>query len=131
MTNDEIEIRGLIDKWMTATKAGDIETVLSLMTDDVVFLVAGVPPFGKQEFRENSIKHGDKSVEFDGTSQIIELKIDGDHAYVINKLSVITRQAGQEQIHRSGHTLTIFRKQSGKWLLARDANLLTPDKSCR
>ena len=27
---------------------------------------------------------------------------------------------------RAGHTLTVFRKTDGKWLLARDANLLSP-----
>jgi hypothetical protein len=27
---------------------------------------------------------------------------------------------------RSGHTLSILRKQEGKWLLARDANMLAP-----
>ena len=48
--SDEQEIRELVATWMSATKAGDIETVLSLMTDDVVFLVAGQQPFGKQQF---------------------------------------------------------------------------------
>jgi hypothetical protein len=30
-----------------------------------------------------------------------------------------------EVTRRSGYTLTILRKEQGKWLLARDANLLT------
>ena len=50
MTADEQEIRELVATWMAATKAGDLATVLSLMTDDVVFLVAGNEPFGKQQF---------------------------------------------------------------------------------
>ena len=44
MHNDEREIRDLVASWMAATKAGDIDSVLSLMADDVVFLVAGHPP---------------------------------------------------------------------------------------
>ena len=48
--SDEQQIRDLVATWMSATRAGDIDTVLSLMTDDVVFLVAGQPPFGKQKF---------------------------------------------------------------------------------
>jgi uncharacterized protein (TIGR02246 family) len=128
MSDDEKEIRAAIDNWMAATKAGILDDVLSLMTDDVVFLVAGKPPFGKDEFRKNSAEHADKSLEFDGTSEIQEIKVIDDHAYVINKLSVMTRQSGHEQMSRSGYTLTIFRKEDGKWLLARDANLLTPDK---
>ena len=41
MSPDEQQIRDLVATWMSATSAGDIDTVLSLMTDDVVFLVAG------------------------------------------------------------------------------------------
>jgi uncharacterized protein (TIGR02246 family) len=44
MQNDEQEIRQLVSTWMTASKAGDVEKVLSLMADDVVFLVTGQPP---------------------------------------------------------------------------------------
>jgi uncharacterized protein (TIGR02246 family) len=43
MEADEREIRQVVATWMTATKAGDIETVLTLMADDVVFLIAGRP----------------------------------------------------------------------------------------
>ena len=48
MTEDERAIRELIATWMRASMAGDTETVLSLMADDVVFMVAGQEPFGKQ-----------------------------------------------------------------------------------
>jgi uncharacterized protein (TIGR02246 family) len=37
MQTDEHEIRQLVATWIAATKAGDIETVLSLMAEDVVF----------------------------------------------------------------------------------------------
>ena len=40
-TDDERAIRELIETWMTSTKAGDTQTVLDLMTDDVVFMVPG------------------------------------------------------------------------------------------
>ena len=51
MQSDEQEIRHLVTTWMTATKAGDIETVLSLMAEDVVFLLPGQPPMtGKSAF---------------------------------------------------------------------------------
>ena len=51
MQSDEQEIRHLVATWMAATKAGDIETVSSLMADDVVFLRPGHPPMiGKAAF---------------------------------------------------------------------------------
>jgi hypothetical protein len=38
---------------------------------------------------------------------------------------VITPSNGQLPMTRAGHTLSILNKQRGKWVLARDANLLT------
>ncbi len=37
-------IRDLVATWMAASKAGDLETVLSLMTDDAIFVVPGQKP---------------------------------------------------------------------------------------
>jgi uncharacterized protein (TIGR02246 family) len=50
MPNDEQQIREVVASWHAATRAGDVDTVLNLMTDDVVFLVAGRPPMRKAEF---------------------------------------------------------------------------------
>jgi ketosteroid isomerase-like protein len=41
------------------------------------------------------------------------------------KLTVIaTPPDGSPPIERAGHTLTVLNKMQGRWLLARDANLL-------
>jgi uncharacterized protein (TIGR02246 family) len=76
MQSDESEIRQLVATWMTATKAGDIETVLSLMADDVVFLIAGQPPMvGKAAFAAASrAQSGQATPKFDGTSEIQEVQ---------------------------------------------------------
>jgi uncharacterized protein (TIGR02246 family) len=50
MQNDEQEIRQLVSTWMAASKAGNVEKVLALMTDDVVFLVTGQPVMRKADF---------------------------------------------------------------------------------
>jgi ketosteroid isomerase-like protein len=39
---------------------------------------------------------------------------------------VATAPEGGKSTTRSGHTLTVLHKQHGRWLLARDANLLAP-----
>ena len=123
--NDEEEIRDLVHTWMTATKSGDSETVLDLMTDDVMFLVPGQEPFGKPAFSKASAAQADASVEFDGSSEVLEVKVLGDWAYMVTRLKVSATQPGKERrIVRSGHTLTILRKDAGRWKIARDANLL-------
>jgi len=39
---------------------------------------------------------------------------------------VMTPPNGTEPVRRAGHTLTILKKQDGRWVIARDANLLAP-----
>jgi uncharacterized protein (TIGR02246 family) len=50
MTDDERQIRRLVDSRIAASEAGDVPALLALMTDDVVFMTPGRPPFGKSEF---------------------------------------------------------------------------------
>jgi len=128
MSSDEQQIRDLVATWMTATRSGDIATVLTLMTDDVVFLVAGQEPFGKEHFAaamKPSATGGPMPV-IDGHSEIQEIRVSGDQAYVWSKLNVAVTPPGGTTVHRAGHTLSVFRKTAGRWQLARDANLLSP-----
>jgi len=126
MENDEQAIRVLIDKWLAATKAGDTATVLNLMADDVVFLVPGLEPFGKDVFAANAA--GTKGFRIEGKSEIQELKILGDWAWMRTRLRVSITPPNAKEMVRSGYTLTILHKKpDGPWVLARDANLLTTE----
>ena len=80
MTDDETAIRDLLTKWFDATKNGDTQTVLGLMTDDVVFMVPGREPFGKEAFQR--ISDDMKGVRIEGTSDIRELRLLDDWAYM-------------------------------------------------
>ena len=71
MTDDERAIRDLVATWMTASQAGDVDTVLNLMTDDVVFMVPGREPFGKEAFATAS--KGMKGMRMEGSSDIRDL----------------------------------------------------------
>jgi uncharacterized protein (TIGR02246 family) len=128
MTEDERAIREVIATWMRASAAGDTATVLSLMADDVVFLVPGRPPFGKEAFA--AAQPGMAKFKIDGTSHVREVQVAGDWAYCWTDLRVVmTRTDGGSPIRRSGYTLSIFRRQAdGRWVLARDANLLAVEK---
>jgi uncharacterized protein (TIGR02246 family) len=124
MNDDERAIRELIATWMKASQAGDIETVLSLMTDDVVFMVPGREPFGKEAFA--AAAQGMKGARMEGSSDIRELNVLGDWAYLRNHITITITPPVGEPVRRAGYTLTILRKgPDGRWRLARDANLLT------
>ena len=124
MTDDERAIRELVATWMTASQAGDIDTVLGLMTDDVVFMVPGREPFGKEAFAATS--RGMSGVRMEGSNDIRELVVLGDIAYLRNHIAMTITPPGGTPVRRAGYTLTILRKRhDGRWRLARDANLLS------
>lgn len=125
MSNDEHAIRKLIDDWMQASARGDLDKVLSLMSEDVVFMTAGREPFGKQEFAAQS--QGLKDVKLEGRANPVEIKVLGDWAYLRNHIDLtMTPQDGQP-IKRAGYTLTILnRRPDGRWVITRDANLMPP-----
>jgi uncharacterized protein (TIGR02246 family) len=124
MSGDEQAIREVVDSWMEATKAGDVATVLDLMTDDVMFLTPGREPFGKDEFRAQA--QGLSGVTIDGRSDIREVEVVGDRAWIRNRIEMSMTPRGGETRRRSGYTLTILKKgDDGRWRLFRDANLVT------
>jgi uncharacterized protein (TIGR02246 family) len=128
MNTDEKQIRDLVATWMQATRAGAIDTVLDLMSDDVVFLTPGQPPMDKRAFAAAArAQSGPNAPSFEGTSDIQEICVNGDWAYMWSRLSVtVGFPDGRPAMTRAGHTLSILKKQNGKWRLARDANLLAP-----
>ena len=125
MQNDVHAIRDLVTTWIGASKAGDTEKVLSLMADDVVFLVTGQPPMlGKLAFA--AAQSGLADIELDARAEIQEIKVFGDWAYLWNKLTVVMTPKGGAPVKRAGNTLSILRKQHGAWVIFRDANMLAP-----
>lgn len=124
MTDDEKAIRKVVETWTAASKAGNTATVLGLMTDDVVFMVPGQEPFGKEAFAAAS--KGMDGMKMEGASEIVELQVLGDWAFIRNHIDITVAPPVGDAINRSGYTLTLLRKEAdGQWRLARDANLMT------
>ncbi len=127
MKNDEQAIRELIETWLDASKRGDFATVLTLMADDVVFMVPGQGPFGKEGWSERM-----KDVRVEGKSNIQEIKVVGEWAWLRQHLRVIVTPSNAKRSVLSGYTLTILRKKpDGNWVVACDANLVTPEREAQ
>lgn len=123
MKDDEQAIRDLVATWLDASERGDLETVLDLMADDVVFQVPGEEPFGKEGWSKRM-----KDLRFEGTSEIQEIMVFGDWAWMRLRLRVTVAPPNATPSVLSGYTLGIpRRKPDGKWVVAREADVLTPE----
>ena len=127
MSSDEQAIRDLVTLWHSATAAGDVETVLGLMAEDVVFLVAGHPPMRGRGTFESGMRGLLTHHRIESTSEIQEVEVSGSLAYCWTNLTVrIVPLSGGNAMVRAGSAVSILRKQpSGSWVVVRDANLLS------
>ncbi|HLH15649.1 MAG TPA: SgcJ/EcaC family oxidoreductase [Bryobacteraceae bacterium] len=123
MSNDELAIRNLIGTWCRETEAGNLDAILPLMADDVVFLTPGRAPFGKKEFEANSRASAGKA-QVKVEAEVEEVGVSGDLAYAWLKLSVKITPEGGAPMEMGGNTIGIYRREAGRWVLARDANLV-------
>ena len=127
MKTDEQVIRDVVAQWHKATAAGNVETVIQLMSEDAVFLVAGQPPMRGRSVFEKGLRSVLASHRVESTGDVLEVAVSGDLAYCWTALEVtVVPLSGGAPVVRSGSALSIFRKQDdGSWVLVRDANLLS------
>jgi uncharacterized protein (TIGR02246 family) len=125
MQSDEQAIRDLVFTWLSASKAGDNETVLSLMAEDAVFLQASEDPIrGRAAFARKQETLA--TIDIDASSDIQEIKVFGEWAYCWNYLTVVvTPHGGGPPVKRAGNVLSVLQKQNGRWVIVRDANMLS------
>jgi len=129
MTNDQDneKIREVVAAWMRATAEGDAETVLSLIAEDAVFLLPGQPPMRGRETFATALHSTLRQVHIEGEPDIQEIHVAGNYAICWNQISLtVTPLQGGPAQRRAGPTLSVFRKEpDGRWILFRDANMLT------
>jgi uncharacterized protein (TIGR02246 family) len=127
MTQDDKQaIREAVDSWLAASKKGDLATMLDLLADDVLFIVPGKEPFGKQAFAAAN-REQMKGVEMEATIDVKEIEVAGDWAWMRSFLEITFTHEGKAAKH-SGHILTIWQKQPDqRWVIKRDANFVKPE----
>ena len=112
-------------EWRRLTAQGNLDGLLSLLADDVVFLTPGNPPITKQDFAKG-FREVSAKARIEAIQDVKEIRASGDIAAAWSHLTVVlTPKDGGKKSETSGYVLTVFqRSPSGKWLLARDANLV-------
>ena len=127
MRSDEQAIREVHSTWIDAVNSGDLARLLHMTTDDVAFLSPGEDAIDKDGF-STKFSAAHQQLRICCVSELMEVVIVGEVAYTRSgdSLSVSSR-AGGEESRLAGDRMTIYRKQpDGPWLLARDANVLSP-----
>jgi uncharacterized protein (TIGR02246 family) len=122
----EEEIRELHSAWIDAVNAGDLARLLTLMSDDAVFLNPGQAPLGRDGFSANfSAAH--QQVRIRCLSELEEVVVAGEVAYTRSRDALyVTPRAGGEATQLTGYRMSVYREQpEGRWLLARDAHTLS------
>ncbi len=128
MTDDARQIRELVDSWIAASKAHDLPALMDMMTDDVVFMTPGRPPFGKAEFAADSERM--KGAAIDARADVQEIEVFGPRAFIRNHIQAELTFTGQAPRRMSGYAMTVLRKDAdGRWRIARDANLVVPEEA--
>ena len=132
MSDDRQAILQLFSTWLDASKRKDMATLRTLMAKDVVFLRPGhLPMIGIDAFAkefEASPAGFELSIR---DWQQKEIHIEGNLAYCWSFLSLEMNVGSNGQGRQmEGHILSLLRKQEdGRWVLSRDANMLTPKGS--
>jgi uncharacterized protein (TIGR02246 family) len=148
---DKQAVRKVIANLLRASAEGDIDRILALMAEDVVLLLPGQPPMHGREAYAEAFRPTIGKVRIEGRSDIQEIHIAGDYAFCWSKLSVTITPSNDEPPRRgtrpvssvfrkdflarmsdltrqrlAGPVLSVFRRElDGRWVLFRDANMLT------
>jgi len=127
MESDERAIRELHATWIEAVNAGDLDRLLSVMSEDALFVSPGLEPAGRDEF-PTGFRAGHQQSHIRCTSELDEVVVAGDIAHTLARDTLsVTPRGGGETVELAGRRLTIYRRQpDGRWLLARDIHTLAP-----
>jgi len=132
MESREIEaIRQLTTEWTAATAFQDIPKLLSLLTDDVIFLPRGAPPIrGKRAVEAMYTMFFGQFSKVHQTAVIDEIQISGDWAFSWGTDTMtLVPAAGGDAIVLTGHGLSVLRRdRDGVWKFARGINNMMPVK---
>ncbi|HWB02306.1 MAG TPA: SgcJ/EcaC family oxidoreductase [Verrucomicrobiales bacterium] len=127
MSDDERQIRQLIETWLRVSADADFDALEPLMAEDVTFLIPGRPPMSGRETFMTATRANAGQFRMEAMSEVKEIQVAGDFAWCWTHLSVTATMLNDGKVvKRAGNTLSILRRDpDGRWVILRDANLLT------
>jgi uncharacterized protein (TIGR02246 family) len=129
-SRDEKAIRTLLNRWHRAMGAGDLAALLSMISEDAVFLAAERAPLRGRAAFAHELAALTESCRIQSSAEIEEVLVSGDLAccWATQTVTTVALDGSGEPSVRRGPVLSIFRKEfGGHWVLVRDANMLASD----
>ena len=126
MDRDEQNVMTVYESWFRAMEAGDVQTALELVTDDVVFKGPGGPAVLGKEALRTTLEAFHASVNEKVSFEVQEVVVVGDWAYArVAEQATLQPKAGGDPVKASGLHLSILRHddQHG-WRIARELSSL-------
>ncbi len=118
-------------RWAEYYKAGDLDSLMTLYTDDAIVALHGQPAlFGKDAVRNYfSTRIGKADTEFELDYELEE--VHGDIAYIISKYWLVATDRESGEVYKdAGRSLLVYKRgPRGDWLIAADIDQATPDVS--
>mgnify|MGYP001828304863 FL=1 len=122
-------VRAEGSRWAEYYKAGDLDSLMTLYTDDAIVALHGQPAlYGKQAVREYfSTRIGTADTEFELDYELEE--IHGNIAYIISKYWLVAKNNETGETYKdAGRSLLVYKRgPDGNWLIAADIDQATPD----
>lgn len=120
-SKDVAAIKKLAKDWSTGWNRSDIETLLSLYTNDPILIPQGQPAvIGKKAIRAR-YKSFFKEFTVKGKGKIVEVAVSGDLGYFWSSYTLTaTPKAGGDQIKGEGRSVFIVKRHDdNSWKIAR------------
>lgn len=117
----------MFQNWMRAATRGDLDSVLGVLAEEVVFFLPGRPALRGRDLFAEGFREALRHSHIEGVSEIQDIRIADGHAYCWSQLSLsITPRQGGLSRRRAGSALAVFRQdREGGWKLIHYANLFT------
>lgn len=119
---DMAALQALVDKEIASINDGDVEALLTLVTEDTVCMPPNEPAIvGKEALQKwGQDLLSQFTIELTGSTE--EVQVSGDWALQRYSMTVtMTPTAGGESVQENGKGIHIYERQSdGSWKLARD-----------
>ena|SRR5438128_9201006 len=107
-----------MDEWRRLTAEGDLEGLLSLLADDVIFLTPGNPPITKNDFAIGFRDVAGKA-RIETMQDVKEIRVSGDIASAWSHLTVVLTPKQARHRRNRGTSCPFFSDrllENGCWL---------------